>query len=300
MERTATLYKIRRKMQALAHLVIPNEMMSKAYFRIVMKKKLDLVNPKSFNEKIQWMKLYYYPYNSTVIQCTDKYAVRKYIEDKGYKDKLVPLIGSWLNANQIDWNQLPNQFVLKCNHGCAYNIICNDKSEADKTAIVKQLNAWMKEDFGSYNIEIHYSRVLPHRIICEEYLGECITDYKFFCFGGKAKYIYVSKDLVHDRQAEIGFFFLNGEKMPLHRDDYKDIKSIELPPFFSEMKIIADDLSKGFPFVRVDFFLANDTFYFAELTFTPGAGMMPFNPEEYDQKWGELIELPRKQSKGEI
>ena len=122
-------------------------------------------------------------------------------------------------------------------------------------------------------------------------MGSCITDYKFFCFNGEPKFIYVSNDLIHDRQAQIGFFYLDGSKMPLTRDDYTDIPSVNLPVFFSQMLEMAKDLSKDFPFVRVDFFLANDRYYFAELTFTPGAGMMPFNPEKYDLDWGKMLNI---------
>lgn len=292
MERDSFLYKARRTAQVIAHRFVSNEVMSKFYFKIVLKKELNLDTPKTFNEKLQWMKLYYYPFNETVIQCADKYAVRKYIENKGYENLLVPLIGAWKDAHNIEWNKLPKKFVLKCNHGCAYNMLCANKDEFDEKAAEKQLNTWMKEDFGAFNIELHYSKIKPHMITCEEYLGDNITDYKFFCFNGEPKFIYVSNNLVHDRQAQIGFFYLDGKKMPLKRDDYTDIASVELPDFFDEMLNVAKDLCKEFPFVRVDFFLANNTYYFAELTFTPSACMMPFNPDRYDREWGDMIKLP--------
>ena len=116
-------------------------------------------------------------------------------------------------------------------------------------------------------------------------------DYKYFCFNGEPKYIYVSNDLVHDRQAQIGFFYLDGKKMPMTRDDYTDIAEIELPEFYDEMTEAARMLCKDFPFVRVDFFIANNRYYFAELTFTPGAGMMPFNPEKFDLEWGSILNI---------
>lgn len=291
MERDSFLYKARRTAQVIAHRLVSNEAMSKFYFKIVLKKDLNLENPKTFNEKLQWMKLYYYPFNETVIQCADKYAVRKYIENKGYKKLLVPLVGRWKYAKNIEWDKLPNKFVLKCNHGCAYNIVCADKDKFNKKAAEKQLNSWMKEDFGAFNIELHYSKIKPHVITCEEYLGDNITDYKFFCFNGKPKFIYVSNDLVHDRQARIGFFYLDGKKMPLKRDDYTDIDGVELPEFFEDMLAVAKDLCKDFPFVRVDFFLANNTYYFAELTFTPSACMMPFTPDKYDLEWGNILDI---------
>ena len=165
------------------------------------------------------------------------------------------------------------------------------KDELDKTATVKQLNTWLKEDFGAFNIEVHYSQIKHHCITCEAFLGERITDYKFFCFHGEPKFIYVSNDLIHDRQAQIGFFYLDGSKMPLKRADYTDIASIELPSFFGEMLEMARTLCADFPFVRVDFFLANNSYYFAELTFTPSACMMPFNPDKYDLAWGKMLDI---------
>ena len=292
MERNSLLYKVRRKCQVLAHKVVSDEAMSKLYFKIVLHKKLNLKNPQTFNEKIQWLKLYYYPKNPLVVNGADKYAVREYIARKGYGDRLVPLLGIWDRAEDIEWDKLPNEFVLKCNHGCAYNIVVSDESILDKEVTIKQLNEWLKEDFGAFNIEIHYSEIKRHVITCEEFLGENITDYKFFCFNGKPYCIYVSTDLIHDRQAQIGFFYLDGKKMPLRRDDYTDIPEVSLPPFYDEMKKAAEVLCKDFPFVRVDFFIANNTWYFAELTFTPGAGMMPFNPEKCDSEWGKMLRLP--------
>ena len=237
------------------------------------------------------MKINYYPNNPLVIQGADKYAVRRYVEDKGFGDLLVPLLGVWNNAKDIQWEKLPDKFVLKCNHGCAYNILCGDKNNFNTSGATKQLNEWLKEDFGSFNIELHYSKIQPRLITCEEYLGDCIMDYKYFCFNGEPKYIYVSNDLVHDRQAQIGFFYLDGKKMPMTRDDYTDIAEIELPEFYDEMTEAARMLCKDFPFVRVDFFIANNRYYFAELTFTPGAGMMPFNPEKFDLEWGSILNI---------
>ena len=125
--------------------------------------KLDLKNPRTFNEKLQWLKLYYYPQNDLAVKCADKYRVREYIKDKGYENTLVPLLGAWDNVEDIDWDSLPNKFVLKCNHGCAYNIVCNDKTEFDRIKAKKQLNTWLKEDFGAFNIEPHYSNIKKHK-----------------------------------------------------------------------------------------------------------------------------------------
>lgn len=291
MERDSLLYIIRRKCQVIAHKFVSDEAMSQFYYKVVLKKKLNLKNPQTFNEKLQWLKLYYYPFNALVIKCADKYAVREYIAKKGYGDLLVPLAGVWENANDIEWDKLPDKFVLKCNHGCAYNIVCSDKKRIDIKKTVKQLNKWLKEDFGAFNIELHYSKIKPRLITCEKYLGDCITDYKFFCFNGEPKYVYVSNDLIHDRQAQIGFFNIDGSKLELKRDDYANIDNVNFPEFYHKMLNVAKELCSDFPFVRVDFFIANNRYYFAELTFTPSACMMPFDPEKFDFEWGKLIEI---------
>lgn len=292
MERDSFLYKVRRECQVVAHKIIPDEAMCRFYSRILLKKKVDLKNPKTFNEKIQWLKIHDFPSNQRVIDGADKYKVREYVKKKGLEDILVPLVGHWERSEDIEWDKLPNKFVLKCNHGCAYNILCHDKNTFKKEDAIKKIRKWMKEDFGAFNIETHYSKIKPH-IICEEYLGNCIIDYKFFCFNGEPKYIYISSDLVHDRQARIGFFYLDGTKMPLIRDDYAPMDIEKLPPFFEDMKRAADILCKDFTFVRVDFFIANGTYYFAELTFTPSGGMMPFNPDKYDLEWGGQLNIPK-------
>ena len=291
MERESVIYKTRRKLQVIASYVIPKALLSKIYFRIVMKDNLDLDNPETFNEKLQWLKLYYYPYSKTVVDCADKYAVREYIESKGLGNLLNELIGTWTDAKQINWKTLPKQFVLKCNHGCAYNLICDDINHFDKGSAIKQLNKWLKEDFGAFNIEPHYSRIKPRRIICEKYLGSNITDYKFFCLNGKPKFLYVSEDLIHDRQARIGFYDVEGNKIPLVKSSYADLKNVVFPTFYKEMLEDAEVLAKDFPFVRVDYFVTSERFYFAELTFTPGGCMNEFNPSEYDKLWGKELDI---------
>ena len=292
MERNSIFYKLRRKGQVFASKVLPDELICKIYSKVILKKKVNLKKPETFNEKIQWMKLYYYPNNELVINGSDKFKVREYLKIKGLENILVPLIADWKRVDDIEWDKLPQKFVIKCNHGCAYNILCNDKSKINISKTTEQINKWMKEDFGAFNIERHYSKIIPH-ITCEKYLGESIVDYKFFCFNGEPTYLYISSDLVHDRQAKIGFFNMDGTKMQLVRDDYEDINIEKFPEYFNRMKNDAKILAKDFPFVRVDFFVTKDRYYFAELTFTPSGGMMPFNPEHYDLDWGKLIELPK-------
>lgn len=149
MERDSFIYKARRKIQVVAHKLFSNEFMSKLYFKIVLKEKLDLKNPRTFNEKLQWLKLYYYPQNDLAVKCADKYRVREYIKDKEYENTLVPLLGAWDNVEDIDWDSLPNKFVLKCNHGCAYNIVCNDKTEFDRIKAKKTVKYMAKRRLWS-------------------------------------------------------------------------------------------------------------------------------------------------------
>ena len=291
MDRNNPLYKARRMAQVMAYHILPHETLSKIYYKILIHDRLDLKNPQTLNEKLQWLKLYYFPNNETAVKCTDKYQVREYICDKGLGEKLTHLLGVWENANDINWDLLPDKFVLKCTHGCAYNIICKDKQTFDKTSAIKQLNKWLREDFAAFNVELHYGKIKPRRIIAEEFLGDKLIDYKFFCFNGEPQFLYISSDLIHDRQAQIGFFDIYGNKIPLIRDDYEDIGNIEMPDCFNEMIEAAKVLSKDFPFVRVDFFKTETSFTFAELTFTPSAAMMPLNPKKYDFEWGKLLDL---------
>ena len=291
MQRDCLLYKVRRELQVIASYVLPNKFLAMLYSRIQLGTWPDLSNPQTFNEKIQWLKINRFPIDANVIQCADKFRVKEYLEKKSLRNREVPLIGVWEKAEDIKWEKLPDAFVLKCNHGCAYNIVVKDKKKIDKTKISKQLNSWLKEDFGRFNVEPHYSRIQKHLILCEEFLGDKITDYKFFCFNGEPKFMYVSTDLIHDREAEIGFFNLDGSKMPIKRDDYRDIESIKLPPLYTRMLSDAKRLCEGFDFVRVDFFVLPNDYYFAEMTFTPGGGMIPFNPSEYDLKIGSLLTI---------
>lgn len=280
-------------MQVAAYYVVPKKILSAFYYRILLHERMDLKNPRCLNEKLQWLKLNYYPNDKLAIKCTDKYQVREYVEQKGLGEYLTGLIGAWEQVEDVDWDNMPDKFVLKCTHGCAYNILCADKKSFDREAAKKSLSKWLKEDFGKFNVEPHYSKIKPRRIICEEFLGTKIIDYKFFCFHGEPKFFYVSSDLVHDRQAEIGFFGMDGEKLPLIREDYKDIGNIQMPPCYDKMVEAAKILSADFPFVRVDFFLIGDEFKFAELTFSPASAMMPINPKKYDYEWGKLLKLPK-------
>lgn len=288
--RNRFVYSIRRKMQILFFNCFSKEKVSKTYFKIVLKYKLDLDNPKTFNEKIQWLKLYEWPNNELVINCTDKYKVRDFLKSKHLEKYLNTLIGAYNRAEDIDWDKLPNQFVLKCNHGCAYNIICKDKTTLDVKKTIKTLNKWLKEDFGKFNAEIHYSKIRP-KIICEKYLGDNLEDYKFFCFNGKFKFMYVAIDSDDSNKEREAFFDENGELINVTNADYGLYKEAVVPDNFKELVQISETLSTDFPFVRVDWYIKDGIVTFGELTFTPSGGMMRFNPSSFDGIAGDMLDI---------
>ena len=265
---------------------------NKVMYKIQTGKKLNIKNPKTFNEKINYLKIFDFPNNEKVIMCADKYKVRDYIREKGLDNILVNLIGAWNSVDEIDFDSLPQKFALKCNHGCGYNIICDNKKELDIAEAKKNLKKWMKEDFGLVSGERHYSKI-NKKIICEEFLEDDIKDYKFFCFNGEPKFFYISQNIngdFHNMQAD--FYYIDGKKADFERTDHKHFeKDIIMPNNLSEMVDIAKKLSNDFKFVRVDLFSISGKIYFSELTFTPCSGFMPINPESKDLEFGSYIEL---------
>lgn len=274
---------------------ISPEVANKIMYLKLIGKKLNLKNPETFNEKINYLKLYVFPNDKNVIQCADKYLVRKYVENKNLSNILVPLIGCWNTPDEINWERLPNKFAMKCNHGCGYNIICNDKSKLDIKKTNKILKKWMKEDFGKVSGELHYSKI-SRKIICEKFLADDIKDYKFFCFNGEPKFFYISQNVngdFHNMQAD--FFYLDGSKTEFERIDHKHfINKPQIPSNIKEMIEISKKLSSEFKFVRVDLFSVDEKIYFSELTFTPCSGFMPISPYEWDKKIGDWIDINKK------
>lgn len=284
------IYKIRRKLQVIAYDLTNPVVMSKIYFRIVLKQKLSLTNPKTFNEKIQYYKLYYCVKNRTIIESTDKYRVRKYLKKKGLMQYAIPLIGYWENPEDIVWEKLPKRFVLKCNHGCAYNIICQDKEKLDKIKTITQLKNWLKEDFGKYNAEPHYSKI-KRGIVCEKYLGdgksEFLTDFKIHCFNGTPKFVLICSGRAQ-HSAEYNYYDLDWNKL-----DYSTTESSEfpMPSSFDEMVRISNIIAKDFPFVRVDFYEIDGKPIIGELTFVPAGGLDETIPKSADYEIGQMLNL---------
>lgn len=260
----------------------------KSWFKNRMAKNLNLDNPQTFNEKIQWLKLY----DSTPIktQLTDKYLVKDWIKEKIGEKYVVPLLGVYNSFDEIDFDKLPNKFMLKCNHGSGWNFVVKDKNKLNKAAAKKLFDLWMNKNFAyCAGFELQYKNIKP-KIIAETYLennGEKLGEYKVWCFNGKPEFIMFMNDrLIFDKNWNVQPFYGN--------NSYKgEIPS--RPQKLDEMLEVSQKLSSDFAFVRVDFYLLNDgTIKFGEMTFTPNTGTYKWNLNKYDKILGEMINLPKE------
>lgn len=280
--------------------LLPDKFVITNVFKFKMGKKPDLKNPKTFNEKLQWLKLYdRKPIYTTMV---DKYDAKKYVADIIGEEHIITTLGVWNSFDEINFDNLPNQFVIKCTHDSGGLVICRDKSKLDKEKVRKKIEKCFKRNYYWSSREWPYKDVKP-RIIAEEFMvdekGEAsgikgLVDYKFFCFGGEPKFLYVSKGLEDHSTAKISFFDLEGKLMPFYRKDFSPFDTeLVLPDNYDEMKAYAEKIAKEInnPFVRVDLYSLNNNIYFSEITFFPCSGMVPFEPEEWDGKLGEYIDL---------
>lgn len=272
-----------------------DEIFLKFKYKLLMDKALDLNNPMTFNEKLQWLKLYdRRPEYSNMV---DKYTVRKYIAEKVGEELLIPLLGKYNNYEEIDFNSLPNKFVLKPNHTSGDIFICKAKSEIDHDELKRTINKWLKREYFWDHREWPYKNIKP-MIICEKFLvdesGTDLKDYKVMCFNGEPRCILVASDRYSSTGLKIDFYDMNWNLLPFKREKPRSNKQISNPKSSSRMTEIAKILSKNIPFVRVDFYEVNGHLYFGELTFYPGAGFEKFEPEEYDYILGSWLQLPKK------
>ena len=281
-------------------------------YRLRLKKSLNLKNPCSFNEKIQWLKLY--DHNPKYTKLADKYEVRSFIKQTIGEKYLVPLLGVWDRFDDIDFSKLPNKFVLKCTHDSGSVIICKDKSQLDIPQTGKKISRCLKRNYYYSSREWPYKNIVP-KIIAEQYLEEkhsnseiagekspiegtvgSLTDYKFFCFNGEPLLLYVSKGLHNHKTAQISFFSLAGDRLPFQRDDYRPLDNWEKPEGFENMarisKILAEQVCS--PFVRVDLYSINGQVYFSEFTFSPCSGFMPIKPQSWDIILGKKLKIETK------
>ena len=276
-----------------AHL-LPDRMHLKIEYRLKMGKKLNLDHPQTFCEKLQWLKLYNKQPEYTMM--VDKLAVKKYVSEKIGAQYIIPVLGVWDKPEDIDFETLPNRFVLKTTHGGGSGgvYICKDKKTLDRKKVVETMRQAMKQDIYKWNLEWPYKNV-PRRLFAEQYMedesGNELKDYKVLCFNGEPKYIEVDSGRFGNHIRNIYDTDWNLQPIGI---GYKNDLSVhfEQPAHLKEMVEFARLFAKDIPFLRVDFYVANGELYFGELTFFQRSGMTPFNPPELDLELGRLIKLP--------
>lgn len=261
--------------------------------------KLDLENPKTFNHKLQWLKIYdRKPIYTTMV---DKYEAKQFVAERIGREYVVENYGVWEKFDDIDFDALPEQFVLKCTHDSGGLVIVRDKSKLDKEAAKHKIEKSLKRNYYWGGREWPYKNV-KKRIIAEKYMsdfsdeqGGGITDYKFYCFDGEPEFLYVSKGLEDHSTARISFLTLDWQFAPFKRKDYKPFETLPpKPQNYEKMLEICKILSKDCPFLRVDLYECSGQIYFSELTFFPCGGVMPFKDKADDEKIGKLLTLPDK------
>lgn len=267
----------------------------KLYLKILyyarMGEKLNIDHPKTYNEKLQWLKLN--DRKPEYTKMADKYEVREYIRKTIGEEHLIPLLGVYNNFEEIDLNMLPNQFVMKCTHDSGGKVICKDKSKLNKKATKAKMNKYLKRNYYYSGREWPYKNIKP-RIICEKYMvdesGVELKDYKFFCFNGEPHILFVASDRENDIRYD--YYDMDFNHQPFTQQDKNSDKVIEKPKGFDKMIELSRILSKHIPHVRVDFYEIEGKVYFGELTFYNDSGFRKFEPKIYDEIFGNWITLP--------
>lgn len=284
---------------SLLGIVIPDKLYLRVLYRLRMNKRLNLKDPHTFSEKLQWLKLY--DRNPDYVLMVDKYAVKQYVAKIIGEKYIIPTIGVWRSFDEIDFNQLPNSFVLKCTHDSGGVVICKDKTKLNIASARKKLNKSLKHNYYWGNREWPYKQV-PRRIIAEMYIEPSsetndLPDYKFFCFNGVPMYCQVITG--RNKAMCIDFFDKDWNHQPFHEPYFYPFAKQELirPSQYELMWSLAQSLAQDKPFSRIDFYQVNDCVFFGEITFYPTSGMGGFNPEKFDLFFGNLIELPHQDTR---
>jgi len=257
-------------------------------------KKLDLYNPIEFNQKIQWYKVFYQPEELTNL--VDKYSVREYVKEKIGEQYLNELYHVYDKVAEINFDELPNEFIIKATHGCGYNLIVNDKSTINKFKTKLLFHKWLNtSQYYRTGKEWAYKNI-KKRLIVEKLLNEegqpSLIDYKFYCFNGKPKFLGIYVDRA--KTVKNGFYDTDFNKLPFSNKKNENTidTDIEKPSTFEEMILLSEKLADKFPFVRVDFYSIKGKITFGEMTFYPGDGRRDFTPEKYNTIIGDYLKLP--------
>lgn len=266
---------------------IPDKQYLSLLYRGYTGKRLNIKQPKTYNEKIQWLKIY--DRNPDYIPMVDKYEVRKYISREIGEKYLIPLLGVYDKPEDISFENLPNKFVLKCTHDSGSVLICKDKSAFDKEKAKKKLNEWLNRNYFYTSREWPYKSLKP-RIICEQFLQDDIIDYKIMCFGGEPKLIQVHRNR-NQSDHSIDFYDTNWKKTNIKRKDNPTGDILKKPSNLSEMLNISRILSKGEIHVRIDLYEVNGEIFFGEKTYYSASGFAGFEKDEHDELLGSWIKL---------
>ncbi len=275
---------------------MPDKLYLKIKFKILMGKQLNLKDPQSFNEKLQWLKLYNRQPEYTMM--VDKVRVKDYVASIIGEQYIIPTIAVWKDPDEIDFDKLPECFVLKVNHNSGTGMyICKDKSKMNAEKVKAELRKGLNEDYFKKNREWPYKDV-PRSAFAEQYMedqfGE-LRDYKLFCFDGKVKALFIASDRSKgEHEVKFDFYDWDFHHLPFTNGHPNADVTPNKPESFEEMKRLAEKLSKGIPHVRIDFYDINGKVYFGEMTFFHWSGMKPFVPEEWDYTFGSWIVLPEK------
>jgi hypothetical protein len=279
----------RRTLKAIR--ALPDTLYLRAIFLLEMRRFLHLRNPRTYGEKIQWLKVHGSLERYT--SYADKYEVRQYVSDKVGSQYLVPLIGLWDDFDQIPLDALPERFVLKATHGCGYNFVCRDRSSLDVVGLRETTARWMSENFYVVEREPQYRSIRP-RLIAEAYLEDepgQLRDYKFLFFDG----VFHMLEVIGDRDSGVTCniydrdWNLSGSTVKNVRNSAKELPR---PALLDEMFDVAAKLAAGFPFVRVDLYYVGQKIYFGELTFTPHSGLKSYVPKSFEDELGRMLDLP--------
>ena len=268
-------------------------------YRIRMGRELDIHDPKTYTEKLQWLKLF--DHRPEYTRMVDKHAVKDYVAKKIGAEYVIPLLGVWERAEDIDFDALPDRFVLKTTHDSGGIVVCTDKKSLDIPKARKKLERFLKRNYYDHNREWPY-RDVPHRIIAEAYMEDTATkelrDYKFFTFGGVPRVLYIAQGRGRGEPTVADFFDMDFRHLPFTIDHDMAERPPERPACFEQMKRLAAILSEGTPQLRVDFYEVDGRVYFGEMTFFHCSGMAPFHPEQWDRIFGDWVELPEPTDKG--
>ena len=274
---------------------LPDKIYLKLQYQLTFNKKLNLNNPQTFNEKMQWLKLYDRdPIYTTMV---DKHRVKAYVSELIGEEHIIPSLGVWDSLDEIDFDSLPEQFVLKCTHDSGGLVICRDKSQFDRSAAREKIEKSLKKNYYRRCREWPYKDVHP-RVLAEPYMQDgdslSLPVYKFFCFNGKVKVIQV---ILNDKtpSESIDYFDREWNLLPLRQNYPNSDSSLPKPDLLEEMISFAETLAKNRKsFIRVDLYSINGKIYFSEYTFFSDSGLAAFSPEDWDLKLGSWISLPEK------